>query len=58
MLLDALTDPPSALDLVPGTSQGALDLALDTLAHRPPASGLVCDDESAAGQGLVDFWGD
>ena len=58
MLLDALTDPPSALDLVPGTSPGALDLVLNTLAHRPPAFGLACDDESAAGQCLVDFWGD
>ena len=58
MLLDALSDLPSGLDWVPGTSPAALDLALDTLAHRPPVSGLASDAESAAGRCLVDFLGD
>ena len=59
MLLDSLmTDPPSALDWVPGTSPAAHDLAFDTLAHRPPVSGWAFDAESAAGRCLVDFWAD
>ena len=61
-VLDALTDPPRALDwATAGTwaeSPGALDLALDTLAHPPPVSGLASDAGLAAGQDLVDSWAD
>ena len=61
-MLDVLTlDPLSALGWEPGTSAvslAALDLVLDTLADPPAVFGLACDGESAAGQGLVDFWGD
>ena len=61
-MLDALTlDPLSALGWEPGTSAespGALDLALDTLDDPPAVFGLASDGEWAAGQGLVDFWGD
>ena len=62
-MLDALTDPPSALDwATAGTwaeHPGALDLALDTLAHPPPVSGYLASDAGlAAGQDLVDSLGD
>ena len=62
-MLDALTDPPRALDwATAGTwaeSPGALDLAPDTLAHPPPVSGYLASDAGlAAGQDLVDSWAD